>query len=72
MSKPEIKAESPILIEIFEEMMRRGISNLTMSDMSGLGTELISSYRSGRGKPNLKNLERMVDALDLRLRLGSK
>lgn len=57
--------------EVFERCFRyllrramRGVSEMELSDRTGISVVTLSQYRNGKTLPTLKNLRKLADALD--------
>ena len=67
--RPEPRAVSPILNDIFNEMAGRGVTSEDMAQAIGKFTSGISGYRTGKRQPGILTVERMANVLGYRLRL---
>lgn len=62
-----VRAASPILKEIFEEMTKRGIRVQDMADQLCKASSRVSEWRRGKAEPGIMVVEEMASALGCRL-----
>jgi len=67
-----IRAASPILKAIFEDMNGRGVRLADMGDMIGRHEARVSEWRRGLVEPGIMVVDEMADVLGYRLVLEKK
>lgn len=67
-----VKQELELVMSIAKIRREKGISQKKLSDKSGLSQQTISRFENREYSPNLRNMIKIINALDLEIYLGEK
>jgi DNA-binding XRE family transcriptional regulator len=68
----EIENELDVIAQIIKVRNEKGLSQKEVADMAGLTQQMISRIETKEFSPNLRNLVKVINALDLKLKVDNK
>lgn len=68
--KESVGGENVIVHKIFRIKKSRNLSQIELSEKTGITQSLISRYERGMGNPTMKILRRLAEVLDMNLHIA--